>query len=205
MPKLKLSANGRGSERNIVRLPGVDSEAIYLGAVVKRTEFGVAAFTDDATAFGVVVGFSRQGSSLPIWDDALKGGTVTDATGQLPAKYTFASTNDESNTTSAKCELVHVLPILPDDVWEFSVWGASTVAVDRGTTTAAGTTASSANSGVHMSVDTTYPWALTESTAAAAATNLDFITTDIGGKKPTLSHRVYVQCVRSFASDRAAN
>ena len=203
-PQIKVFAGGK--ERNNVTLPALSSAAIYLGGFVPGItntaaapygiEFGVPAFSDDALIYGFVVGMHRLGSMVPLWDDPLKAGTVTDATGYLPVKYTFSSANDDASTTSAKYEMLDIMPIVPGDILEVTLWGGSTVPVVRATTTAYGTTASTANMGVGMSVDTTYHFALTESTGAKALANLDFVTTLIDGKRPANPYRVYVQCVR---------
>lgn len=199
-------------ERTTIKLPALDSAAIYLGSFVPfitgtdaapaGAEFGIPAFTDDSRVFGFVSGFTKGDSNVPIWELGSSDyqGTVTAATGELPLKYTFSSTNDESNTTSADLEQVVITPIHAGDILEVSLWGASTVAVARGTTTTAGTTTSSANIGVSMSVDTTYSFALLESSAAKNTANLDFITTEIDGQKPTNSKRVYAQCIRAFSA-----
>jgi len=210
MPEIKRNIYGcRPEERSTIKIQGLDSAAIYMGGFVpfvtgtdaapSGAEFGIPAFADDSIIGGFVVGFSRRGSLLPIWEDTGKAGTVTDATGELPVKYAFSASNDESNTTSAKNELVEIRPIMAGDIIEVSTWGASTVAVARGTTTAAGTTTSSANIGVAMSVDTTYHFAVTESTAAKTLANLDFMTTCIDGNKPADTKRVYVFPLRSFS------
>ncbi len=208
MPKIVRYA--QGSKRTTQKLPALSSAAIYMGQFVPfitgadaspaGAEFGIPVFNDDNRIFGVVVGMSRTGSLVPLIDDPLAQGAVTNATGELPVKYTFAATNDEASTTTAKHELLEILPIMPGDILEVATWGASTIAVARGTTTAAGTTTSSANIGVGMSVNTTYPWAVTESTAAKNLANLDFITVEVDGQKPLNPKHVYVMCIRNFAS-----
>jgi hypothetical protein len=142
----------------------------------------------------------RQGSNVPIWDDANKAGTVTDATGELPVKYTFASTNDEASTTTAKLEQVDVMPIYPGDILEVALWGGAAIAVARGTTTAAGTTTSSANIGVSMAIAATYDFAVLESGASKTTANNDFITVEVDGKKPANPKHVYVMCTRKASS-----
>lgn len=208
MPRIVRFA--QGSKRTTQKLPALSSAALYLGQFVpfitgadatpSGAEFGIPAFADDNRIFGIVVGFSRTGSLTPLIEDPNKQGTVTDATGELPVKYTFAATNDEASTTSAKKELVEILPIMPGDILEVATWGASTVAVNRGTTTAAGTTTSSANIGVGMAVAVTYPWAVLESGASKTLANQDFITVEVDGQKPLNPKHVYVMCVRNFAS-----
>lgn len=204
MPKIVRFAGGKA--RTSIFLPALDSSAHYLGAMVplitgadaapQGAEFGVPAFTDDSRPMGFVVGMKRQNGSVPLWDDELKAGTVTAATGELPVKYTFSASNDESNTTSAVKEMLEIMELVPGDIVELALWGASTVSVARGTTTAAGTTGSSANVGVGLEVNATYPFALTESTAAVALANLDFITVEVDGKKPANPNHVYAMLVR---------
>lgn len=210
MPKIVRNIFGITTERSTFLLPGLDSAAIYLGqfaSIVVGTngaEFGIPGWTDDDTIFGIVTGFHKQGSLLPIWDEATISGAITAETGEIPLKYTFAATNDESNTT-AKKEMVEILPIHSGDIIEVTLWGASTASIARGTTTAAGTTASSANIGVSMSVEATYPFALLESSAAVATANLDFITVELDGKKPANSKHQFVMPTRGLSSFRAAN
>lgn len=211
MPRIVRFAGGKA--RSTITMPGLDSAALYLGGFVPflngtdgadGAEFGIPAFTDDAIIFGFVAGFHRQSSSLPIWEDELKAGTVTNATGERPVKYTFASTNDESNTTSAIKEMVDIMPIVPGDILEVALWGASTISVARGTATAAGTTASSANIGVSLAVAATYDFAVLESGAAVAVANKDFITLEVDGKKPSDPNHVFVMCIRKFTDRNVA-
>lgn len=199
------------SERSTIKLPAIDSSAFYLGSMVgfvagnaTGAEFGVRPMGDDDLILGIAVGFTRTGSLLSIFEDDKKAGTVTAATGELPVKYTFSASNDESNTTSAVKELVEVLPLMAGDIVEMTTWGASTESVARGTTTAAGSAGSSANIGVGMSVNATYPFALLESSASTTLANLDFITTEIDGQKPVDPNRVYVLCLRSMMGPIAA-
>ena len=206
-PKIVQMANG--GVRNSIRIPAVDSEAIYMGAFVgfatgahdtpSGIEFGVKAIADDDHIGGFVIGFYGKDSDTPLQEDSGRQGAITDMTGELPWKYTFSSTNDESNTTSADLETVEIMPICPGDILEVTLWGGAAISVVRGTTTAAGTTTSSANIGVAMAVATTYPWALLESGAAVTFANNDFVTTTFNGKKPANPRNVYVQCIRSFA------
>ncbi|MFQ5493576.1 MAG: hypothetical protein ACE5DX_05460 [Candidatus Dojkabacteria bacterium] len=202
----RIVSYGGSSKRQPVRLTARDSAAIYLGGFVPMiegteaapagAEFGIPAFSDDDRIYGFVIGFSRNGKALPIQDDPDKAGTVTDATGEVPMKYTFSATNDESNTTSADLEQAIVMPVMPGDILEIALWGGAAVSVARATTTAAGTTNSSANMGVGISVDTTYHFALTESTAAKALADLDFLTTKFNNRQPSNPNHVYVRCVR---------
>lgn len=210
MPKIVRNIYGITTERTTLRLPIQDSAAIYLGSFVSLNdptngkEYGVPAFTDDSYIFGIAVGFFRKGSLLPIWEDGNKQGSVTAATGELPLKYTASASNEESNA-SPYLEEIEILPIAPGDIIEVTLWGAGTVAVARATTTAAGTTGSSANVGVSMSVDPTYSFALTESTAAVAQANLDFEVVRLDGNQPKNSKRVYVAPIRAFAQVGAAS
>lgn len=212
MPEIVQYANS--SARSTVTYVGLDSSAHYLGSFVpfatgsaaapSGIEFGVPAYSDDSWIGGIVVNFIGPNGERLV-DDSNRKGTVTDATGELPMKYTFSATNDESNTTSMDGELLEILPICSGDVLEVSLWGASTVSVDRGTTTAYGTTGSSANFGVSLAVDTTYSFALLESSAAKAIANNDFVTVAMRGSKPQKQHRVYVKCVRCFDKLYAPN
>jgi len=211
VPQLKRNIFGVSTERSTIKLPAIDSSAIYLGSFVSMIssgtdatpaglEFGVRAFADDDLVLGIAVGFTRKDTLLPIWEDDKRAGTVTAATGELPVKYTFASTNDNSNTTSRKDELVEILPIMPGDVLEIALWGASTVSVARGTTTASGTTTSSDNINVGIAVNTTYPFSLLESGAVVSSlANVDFITTSIDGHLPSNPNHVYAMCMRAMA------
>lgn len=209
-PVLKRNIyGGEASARTTLRLPVEDGTALYLGQFVaindatNGKEFGVTTLADDDFIFGFVSGFARHGSNTPIWDDPQRAGTVTDATGELPVKYTFASDNDEGNTNN-KNERVLVTPVMVGDILEVSLWGAGATSVNRGTTTAAGTTGSSANFGVSMSIDTTYPFALTESTAAVAQANLDMMTVELDDRKPENLNRQYVMVIRGFSAHEAA-
>lgn len=194
-------------DRTKIRMVGLSSSAHYLGAFVPLiqgssaaptgAELGIPAFADDNLILGFVTGFYRHGSDVPIQDDPGRAGTITDATGELPMKYTFGAANDQASTTSATAEEVEIMPIHPGDILEVSLWGASTASVDRGTTTAYGTTTSSANLGVGMSVNATYPFSLLESTAAKNLANLDFITVQLDGKSPVKSNRVYAIPLRT--------
>lgn len=210
MPQIVRNLYGWNINRPTLKLPVEDSTALYVGQFVSMNdatngkEFGITTYADDDYLFGFVTGFTRLDSNVPIQDDPQRQGTVTDATGEIPMKYTFSSTNDESNTTSADLELAEIMPIHNGDIIEVSLWGASTVSVARGTTTAAGTTTSSDNIGVSMSVDTTYPFALTESTAAKTQADLDMMTISLDGHKPGNSHRVYAVPTRTFSGMVAA-
>ncbi len=212
-PKVKRNLFGLPvDDRTTVRVPAIDSSSIYMGGFVKTiygtqaapdgAEFGVGAWVDDARVFGFVVGFFRKGSTVPIWDEdsSLYQGTITNETGELPLKYTFSSTNDEGNTTSAKLEECEIMPVSNSDILSVALWGASTVAVARATTTAAGTTNSSDNLHVGLAVDTTYHYALLESGADVDLDDCDFLTTCIDGEKPRNSKRVFAYCMRSNQS-----
>jgi hypothetical protein len=200
-PKLVRNIFGLPTEnRETIKIPALDSAVLFLGSFVSLREFGVRAFNDDDIIYGFVKNITRKGQLLPIWNDSKMAGAVTAASGYVPAYYTFSATNDESNTTSAKLEMVEIVPVFFGDILSMVLWGASTSPVARATTTAWGTTASSRNIGAYMSVDTTYTFALTESTASATETNLDFRTVSIDGQLPESKYRVYAQCVRSANS-----
>lgn len=204
MPKIKrndlgLPTSNRSGGRYVIP----NSVALYIGqfvSIVSGTdaaptgvEFGIGGYADDRRIFGFVTGFYQAGSGTPIQDGNNIAGTITNATGELPMKYTASSTN--GNLTGAR-EVAEVIAISSSDVMEITTWGASTVAVTRGTTTAEGTTGSSANLGNGMSVNATYPFAVTESTASLTLANLDFLTTKISDKHPRNTKRVYARCVR---------
>lgn len=214
-PILRFSANGNDSaQRGSIRLVAKSSAAIYLGAFVPLVlgsdaapagiEFGVPVFADDNIVGGVVTGFYRKGSSVPIWEDAGKAGTVTEATATAPLKYTFAATNGEASGTSALLELVEIKLVLNGDIWETLLVDGSGLPVARGTTVAYGTTNSSANTGVGLAVDPTYPWALTEAGAAVLLANKDFYTLRPEGSSPANQNRVFVSPIRGFASLKVA-
>lgn len=215
MPRLVRNIYGSTSDRGTLKLPIQDSAAIYLGGFVPYVtgdfasgdgvEFGVPAFSDDAAIFGIAVGFTKSDSLLPIDEETSVSGTITAATGELPLKYTAASTNDQSNTSSAVFDMVEILPIQAGDILEVSLWGASTASVARGTTVAAGTTDSTANMGVGLSVNATYHFALTESTGDKDLTDVDFVTTLLDGKQPEETNRVYVMPLRTFDKFSAAD
>lgn len=212
IPRLVRAAQGTANERTTNIYYVKDSQTLFLGNFVELVrgtsgaplgaEFGIRGYEASKPIYGVVVKITHSRSStLPIQDDPARSGTLTDAVllGSYvePLTYAFTSTNDESHTTSAKLETVEVMPIQPNDIWEVSlVNSGGTAYVNRGTTTAAGTTGSSDNMGVGLSVNTTLPYALTESSAANALIGLDFMTTLLDGKKPPLPYRVYVQALR---------
>lgn len=207
MPKLVRTAVGRPQDRTTQKYIAKDSAAIYLGGFVplwagsdsapQGLSFGVPAFTDDYIIGGVVVGFSKLNHNVPIQDDSGYAGTVTNATGQLPMKYTFGASNDQENTTAATLECIEVLPVLAGDVWEVSLWGGSTSPANRGTTVAYGTTDSTANFGTGLSVAATYDFALLESGGDEDLENKDFYTVLLDGNQPTLPFRVYVAPLRT--------
>lgn len=211
MPQIVKNLYGKASERSTINITVEDSTTLALGQFVALNdatngkEFGITTLADDDFVFGFVSGFARQGSSLPIWEDGDRAGTVTDPTGEIPLKYAFSATNDGGNTTSADLEQAIITPIQKGDVLEVALWGGAAVSVARGTTTAEGTTGSSANMGVSMSLATSYPWALLESTAAVAQANLDAMTIHLDGKQPSDPNHVYVIFTRSFDSAAAAN
>jgi len=208
MPKIVRNVFGASLDRSTLKATALDGAAIYLGGFVplvtgsdaapNGAEFGIPAFADDSRIFGFVVNMTRKGSPISVWNDDARAGTVTNATGELPVKYTFSATNDESNTTSGKYEEVEIMPIVPGDILEVSLWGAGAVAVARGTTTAWGTTTSSANIGIGLAVDTTYHFALLESGASKTLANQDFMTVRLDGSYPASTKRVYVMPIRAF-------
>lgn len=211
MPVIKRNLFGtRVEDRTTLLLPALSSSVHYLGnfvpfiagsdAAPAGAEFGIPAFADDGIVGGFVVGMRRKNGSVPLWDDALHAGTVTDATGELPVKYTFSATNDQASTTSASLELLEIMPIYNGDILEVSLFGASTASVARGTTVAAGTTLSTANMGVGLAVNVTYPFSLLESGGAKLLANKDFMTTLLDGNQPTNSNRVYVFPIRNLGS-----
>ena len=211
IPKIKRNIFGISTERSTIKLPAIDSSTIYLGSFVSMIssgtdatpaglEYGVRVCADDDLVLGIAVGFTRKDSLLPIFEDDKAAGTKTAGTGEIPAKYAFASTNDASNTTTEKGELVEILPIMPGDILEVALWGASTVSVARATTTAAGTTTSSAHINVGLAIDTTYTFALLESSAVVTSlANMDFITTNIDGHLPSNPNHVFVMPLRAMA------
>lgn len=218
-PKLKRNLYGNPtSDRSTIKLPAIDSSAHYLGAFVQfqtgtalatmdGIEFGVPAWADDGILGGFIKNITRMDSTKPIWeeDSAIYAGTVTAATGELPLKYTFGAANDETNPTTKVGELLEIMPVHNGDILEVSLWGGAAVSVDRATTVAAGTTLSTANMGTCLLVNSTYPFALTESTSDTDSEDMDFMTFEIDGHKPRLAHRVYVVCMRSFGGYSAGD
>jgi len=219
MPKIKVSLLGnRPEERSTIKFVGLDSSAFYMGQFVDLVagsaaaptgaEFGVTPHAAGKPIFGFVVGITPANANFPIWEFAGAAGTVTasvvSAGGTLlPVKYTFASTNDESNTTAMKGEMVEIMPLAPLDVLEVALFaeGSTHAAVNRGTTTAWGTTTSSANFGVGMlTAATEAPMCLLEASAAKNLATLDFITVDINGKKPSNPTHVYCMPISSLAA-----
>lgn len=209
-----------GRKREDIALPALASSVHWLGGFVAYSgtatatpsgeEGGIPTYADDQFIGGFVVGFlDKDGNPIQNKDTTSYKGTLVDATGYLPAKYTFSSTNDEvaakTGSVTADGEMILVRPIFAEDILEISLWGASTAPVARGTTTAAGVTTSSANFGVSMAVNSTYPFSLLESTAAVTMANLDFRTTRINNKWPMASHRVFASCTRSDAKLVAPN
>lgn len=205
-----------GDARTTLIVPGTDSATVTLGGIlplldgtgVAPTGFegGVGAFADDDLIGGYIVDV-RSANGMSVFDpnNTGKEGTVTDATSVIPAKYTFAASNDQVNTTP-KLEYIVFTPIFTGDILEMSLFNdAGTATVDRGTTTAKGTTGSSAHIGVGMSVNVTAQVGLTESTAAVDFANLDFFTVPSPSEglgqnlslTPERSDRVYVSVIRS--------
>lgn len=190
-------------------ITGKDSTLYYLGSFVSNMvgsdtapdgqEGFIAPFADDTPIYGFVIGFTTKNGSLPIFEDPGRQGTVTNATGDLPAAYTFPASNDEINSVP-KLEKAVVLPIKPGDILEVVLWGASTSPVKRGTTTPFGTTGSSANLNVGLDVNATYPFSLLESSADVDLEDSDFITTKVRGNQPTNPYTVYVKPTRAEVS-----
>lgn len=212
LPRLVRAASDPGEARSTVLLPGIDSSAPFMGSFVSLAQYGVKPYAAGEFIFGVVVGMRPPAGgnkpntgNYPLFDYPNKQGTVTDATTFRPVQYTFASTNDDSNGTSAKRELVEVLPLCPGDILEVTLSDdAGTASVARGTTTAFGTSGSSANIGVYLPVEPDATFALTESAASATATALHFRTVRVDDAQPANPYRVYVECVRAFWHDVAA-
>jgi len=221
MPKIVNTADGKPkSSRGTIKLPGKSSQAYYLGQFVSLivgsdgtpagSQYYASPYTGSKELSGIVVGFTRFNSLLPIFDDSGKGGTVTNPTNSsggtlLPAKYTFPAGNDESSGTSATLELLEIMPIFNDDILEMYLWDTVGVkTVTRGTTTAYGSSGSSANIGVGLALDTTYPFVLDESTAAVNLATLDFMTTELVGQKPVNPYTVYVRPLRAYGTFRTA-
>lgn len=211
MPSIVRTLGGDdGSDRTTIDIPIKNSTTMYLGQFVSDVqgtqasptgpEFGAPGYTAHNALIGFVVGFRRRNGILPIIDDSAAAGTITAATGNLPYTYASASTNDESNTTSAILEVAMIMPILNSDILRIPLWGASTAPVTRGTTTAAGTTGSSDNIGIGLSVNATYPFSLLESGASKSLTSQDFETIAIDGMKPRNPYFVYVRPLRAAAA-----
>lgn len=200
VPRLVASIDGRVGARNTLKFVAKDSSALYIGSFVTAEQGtsaaptgvigGVTQFTDDDIILGYVVGITKYDGITPIIDDTTRAGTLTDASGEIPAKYTFSATNDRTNGSSAKLELVEVMPIRKGDILEVTLWGTSTASTTRGTTTGSDT------EGYALSVDTTYTFALTESTASNDYANLDFATTSLNGRLPANTNRMYVTPLR---------
>lgn len=201
-PKLVYSPYGDASSRGTYGMVAIDSSAIYEGSFVSNMDAlgtalaeGVRAFADDDLIVGVAQYFTKYGSSLPIKSAADGGaGSITNPTGILPMKYTFASTNGRADA-ARKLELVQILPVLPGDIWEVTLLNdAGTATVNRGTTVG------SDLEGYAMSINTTSPFGLQESTASLTTANLDAVIVSLNGRFPERTDRVYVQFLRLVAT-----
>jgi len=199
LPSL-VKAVGKGAERGTEDWIAENSAAVYLGSFVSMITAltpatgatnSLQTFADDNRVYGYVVGFHKKDSNLPIWEESSYSGTVTNATGELPVLYTFASTNSDSG---GPAEMITVVPVTPDDILEVALWGASAISVARGTTTGSGTP------GYAMSINTTYAFSLLESTSSTTFTNLDAIVVAIRGRQPRNSHHAYVKFQRTQSS-----
>jgi len=216
VPNLVKSMGVPYGERATLTVVAKSSTTVYWGqfvAIMNGTqaaptgiEFGTTSATAGKPIFGVVVGIHKTaGSSYSLADDATRSGTYTAATTitsstsgnrYIPWKYQFAATNDEASTTSAIKEVMEVLPIYSGDIFEISlVNSGGTSFINRGTTTAAGTTGSSDNLHIGFSINSTLPFALTESSAAKALAGLDFISIDVDGRKPSVPYHVFAQAL----------
>ena len=202
----------RLNDRSTLKIPMKSSASLFYGQFVTYiagsaaapagSEFGIVGYTASKPILGIIKGFERINTNFPIQDDKLAQGTVTNAVligSTLGSwKYTAAATNDESNTVNAILECAIVQPIMPGDILEVPlVNNAGTAFVARGTTITPGTTGSSDNIGVGLSVNTTLPYALTESSASKLLIGLDFQTVSLAGNKPRNSFTVYVKALRS--------
>lgn len=197
MPKLVSSP--LGTNRATQKYVALGSATIYIGSFVALVEGTLASptgvtgsvqpVTDDDFVLGFVTNICKKDSNVPIWEDTGYAGTFTAATGDLPPKYAFHASN-----VGTYDEMVEVMPIFPEDTLEVALWGGSTAAVARGTTTGSGTM------GYGMSINTTYTFALLESTSSTTLTNLDFVVVAPNKKQPVSSKKVYAQCHRCNAA-----
>ena len=201
-PRLVYSPYGDASSRGTYGMVAIDSSAIYEGSFVSNMDVlgtslaeGVRAFGDDDLILGVAQYFTKYNSSLPIKSTADGGaGTITAPTGILPLKYTFASTNGRADA-ARKLEMVQILPALPGDIWEVTLLN------DGGTATAnRGVTTGSDLEGYAMSLNTTSPFGLTESTSSLTTADRDAVTVSLHGRLPERLDRVYVQFLRLVAT-----
>ncbi len=197
------------TQRTSYQVPMKSSQTFYYGqpvdimggttAAPTGAEFGAIAHVGAKPIVGFVKGIHRAGANYPIQSDGQRAGTFTSATTFAPWKYVASATNDESNTTSMVGELVEINLAVPGDIWEILLCNdGGTAYVARGTTTAWGTTNSSANTGVGLTFNTTAPWALTESTAAKAFIGLDVLTTTVNGLYPKNPNAVFVFLLRTM-------
>lgn len=215
MPELKRSLFGVASERSSLKLPGKSSATVTLGGFAPDLdgtnvaaiglEAGIKAFADDDFIGYYIVGiFTKQGQFVLDAADTRQG-TVTTATSVIPMKYAFNAANDQLSGASAKLEMVELMPIREGDILEVSLFNdAGTATVNRGTTTAYGTTGSSAHYNVAMGVNVTAQVGLIESSAAVNFANMDFRVVLLDGKHPSRPDRVYVTPIASSWSVDAA-
>ncbi len=209
LPSIKRTfLGGRAEERTAITMVGKSSTKFFLGEFVPFGAGTIAAPTipqyavdnyqaKQFTGYFVTGFYKSNNTSLPIQDDPSRSGTLTDATAVAPMAYTFPANNDDDAGTSAVRELVELMPIFAGDILEVSLSNdAGTAMVARGTTTAFGSSGSSANMGVGLAVEADAPFALQESSASTTLADLDFVTTRIDDRYPALTNRVYVTPIR---------
>lgn len=197
-------------ERATQSFVGKSSSAIYVGGIVPFTqgttaapdgiEYGVPAFAAGDYQFGIVQKVTRQGSDLPIQDDPMYAGTITNGTATAPMKYTFSATNDRGSSSTPKNELLHIQPIKNGDVVEMLLGDGSGNIVARGTTVAEGSADSSANFGIGLDQDINYPWMLIEQSGDKDLDGKEWYTVSISGRAPTNRNKVYVTPIRTFTA-----
>ncbi len=213
---VRSSIGSRAAERTRRKVVAKSSTTFSIGEFVQAADGTIAAPTlneggQDKYAVGQFTGyivtgfFSGKNADLPITDDGDRQGTLIQSTDVKPYGYTFAADNDDLAGDSAKRELVELLPVYAGDVIEVSLFaddGLSTVS--RGTTTAFGTTGSSANMHVGLAVEVDAPMGAQESSASTTLTGLDLFTVRVDDKYPDREDRVYVQLLRPATAIAAA-
>jgi len=206
-PKIVRNILGLITDRTNLRMVPKDSAAVYLGSFVSdmiddNTNLTAVQYGDVqvyAATSNLILGFVTsigKNGNVPIQDEPKAAGVITNATGELPMKYTFAAANDRHNATPV-LEFVEVTPIWAGDILEVALWGASTVSVARGTTTG------SDKVGASFPINTTYPFALTEASLVAqnaTVTGVQFVETLLDGQQPANPNHVYVKCIRASAN-----